>query len=143
MAFFVASIELIAPPWAWQLNAHRNHDSGKKSLDNQHLASFRAKNEGFYRELHLLVQRLNALIKFDVSFPSSSRLKGQEFALWTIDCTCDIQAEQGENIFLLPLHLSTNVFMKDVMAPGLSVSLGTSCCQSYPLDIAAVLGVRI
>ena len=97
------------------------------------------------RELHLLVQRLNALTKFDVSFPSSSRLRGQEFApiFWNIDCTCEIQAEQGENISPLPLHLSTNVFMKDVMTPGLFVSLGTSCCQSYPLDTVAVLGVRV
>ena len=49
-------------------------------------------------------------------------------------------SEKKKMLSPLPLHLSTNVFTKCVIAPGLFVSLRTSCCQSQLLDTAAVHG---
>ena len=48
--------------------ANRDHDSGEKSPEEQQLTSCLVKAEGSCRELHPLVQRLNALTKLDVSF---------------------------------------------------------------------------
>ena len=141
MAFSVASIEPIAPPWAWQLNANRDNDDSKKNLDDQHLASFLAKSEASCLELHLLVQRLNALIKFDVSFPSSSRLKGSRlsFEMLTARARFRPSGEQKDiSIAFASIDECTHegcdstwttCLFRDILAANLN-----------PFDTAAVLG---